>query len=344
MNGDHRDDNMLIARAFGYPDATASTMVGVSAAGGTWRVTDAAGEHELEVAWPNAPISERPQIRREVVLVYRAACKELGVPAREEHEAPQHLASQHPHAGGSPHAHGGNPHAGGRNPHAAAGVEYAEGEKPFSVVVRESSWGDHSDSEGATFMEDIMRGKATKQDYTDLVIQHYFMYVALEGATAKLSGDAALATFHRAELERLEALKQDLVFLVGENWENEISAVPATAAYAARINEIAEEGWVAGVVAHHYTRYLGDLSGGQMIAKRVAKQHGFDTAGIEFYNFATLGDIAAFKTGYREALDALGESLSADEQKRMTDEVRKAYAFNTEVFIDLGKQKAAAAA
>lgn len=353
MNGDHEEDNLLIARAFGYPGTTASTMVGVTGEAGIWRVTDAAGEHELVVPWPNAPISGRAEIRREVVLVYRAACKTLGVTARQEHESElksehgTHDERDHASQGGHPHgehgAHGEKNHHGhgGAHPHPNA-AEYAEGQKPFSVIVRESSWGDHSDSEGSSFMEDIMRGKATKQDYIDLSAQHYFMYEALEAATAQYANNATMASFHRSELERLDALKIDLAHLIGPDWADKISPVPATAKYAARIREVAAEGWIPGVVAHHYTRYLGDLSGGQMIARRVSKQHGIEHAGIAFYDFTTLGELTDFKNEYRGALDALGATLSDTEQQRMLEEVRAAYGFNTAVFVDLGKAKAAA--
>lgn len=345
MNGDHQEDNLLIARAFGYPEATASTMVGVTGEAGIWRVTDPSGEHELSVAWPNAPLTERPQIRRDVVLVYRAACKELGVVARQEHESElksEHgVHDAHDHSAQGGHAHGAPGAHGGGHPHAST-EKYAAGEKPFSVVMRESSWSDHSDSEGASFMEDIMRGKATKQDYIDLSVQHYFMYEALEAATAQFAGNATMASFHRSELERLEALKVDLGHLIGPDWADRIAPVPATAEYAARIRECAASGWVAGVVAHHYTRYLGDLSGGQIIARRISKQHGLEHAGVAFYDFTTLGSLEDFKNEYRGALDALGATLSEDEQKRMLDEVRAAYGFNTAVFVDLAQAKAAA--
>ncbi|MFD1201829.1 biliverdin-producing heme oxygenase [Leucobacter albus] len=342
MNDDHRDDSLLIAKAFGYPEATASTMLGLDAQAGLWRVTDASGEHELRVEWPGAPITERPQVRRQVVELYNAACEKLGVPARDEH-AP---AEQAAHGGHGEHGHG-NPHGAhphGPHPHGApAAPAEGDGPKPFSRVVRESSWSDHSSSEGANFMEDIMRGVASKQDYIDLVAQHYFMYEALEEASQLLAADPAYADLHPAALVRLGTLEVDLEHLLGANWREEIRPVPASAEYAARIREVAAEGWLPGVVAHHYTRYLGDLSGGQIIAKRVARQHGFESAGIEFYNFASLGDLKAFKETYRDGLDRIGETLGEDEQQRMIEEVRTAYSFNTAVFVDLAAQKAAAA-
>ncbi|WP_346730475.1 biliverdin-producing heme oxygenase [Leucobacter allii] len=327
MNGDHPEDNLLIARAFGSPAAHSSRMVGVTGEAGVWLVADADGEHELEVAWPGGAISERPEIRREVVALYKTACERLGVPAREEH-APASAP------------HGGHPHGGPRH----AGEIEETGEKPFSVTLREGSWSDHSDSEGATFMEDIMRGIGSRQDYIDLVAQHYFMYEALEEAALQLAADPATAAFHPAGIVRMPALEADLAALIGADWRERIAPVPATADYAARIREIAAEGWIAGIVAHHYTRYLGDLSGGQMIAKRVARQHGLSAEGIAFYDFAGLGAPTDFKNAYRAALDAFGATLDESERQRMLDEVRTAYGFNTAVFVDLGKAKAAKAA
>ncbi|QIM17262.1 DUF2470 domain-containing protein [Leucobacter insecticola] len=322
MNVDHPEDNLLIVRAFGRPDATASTMTGVNENGGVWKVTDPSGEHEHVVAWPSGQISERPEIRREVVLLYKAACEALGVSPREEHEP----ASDHP-----------------RGKHGAVEPEDEDkGGKPFSTVIRESSWSDHSDSERATFMEDIMKGRGTKQDYTDLVAQHFFMYEALEAAADSVLGDPAFEGFHVPALVRLPSLEADLRYLMGDDWRDRITPTPATAAYVARIREVSEARWVAGIVAHHYTRYLGDLSGGQMIAKRVAKQHELSGEGVAFYDFAELGSIPAFKDDYRAALDRLGASLSTAERADMLEEVRTAYGFNTAVFVDLGKRKAAA--
>ena len=83
MNEDHIDDNLLIARAFGYADVSESLMIGFDGDVAKWRVTDPAGEHELVVAWPDGPISERAQVRRSVVLVYREACSRLGITPRE---------------------------------------------------------------------------------------------------------------------------------------------------------------------------------------------------------------------------------------------------------------------
>lgn len=83
MNDDHTDDNLLIARAFGSPDARAATMTGFDGDGGDWSVQDAAGAlSTLRVPWPGGPITERREVRREIVALYDEACRRLGLEPR----------------------------------------------------------------------------------------------------------------------------------------------------------------------------------------------------------------------------------------------------------------------
>jgi hypothetical protein len=81
MNSDHNDDNLLIARAFGSEDATTATMTTLDGSGGTWVYTANGDEHEVTVPW-SSEITERPEIRREVVVLYDKACEKLGITPR----------------------------------------------------------------------------------------------------------------------------------------------------------------------------------------------------------------------------------------------------------------------
>ena len=84
MNGDHVDDNLLIARAFSsHGDLVAATMAGFDGDGGDWIAERADGERvDVHVPWPGGPIDERPAVRREVVALYDEACRRLGVDPR----------------------------------------------------------------------------------------------------------------------------------------------------------------------------------------------------------------------------------------------------------------------
>ena len=206
----------------------------------------------------------------------------------------------------------------------------------FSDALRERSAGAHSGSESAGFMSDLLKGEGTRDDYVALVAQHWFIYEALESAAERMKADPIAAQFISDRLTRLPALEADLEFLVGPDWRERITPLPTTQRYVERINQVGAT-WPGGFVAHHYTRYLGDLSGGQFIGRLMARRFGFDTNGIGFYLFADIADPTAFKETYRDQLDAT--PWDADEQERIIDEVLLAYRFNTELFEDLARAK-----
>jgi len=81
MNGDHLDDSLLIARAFGTVDAEAASMTDLDENGATFSYSVGGESRSVTVPW-TAPIAERPEIRREVVVMYERACAKLGIEPR----------------------------------------------------------------------------------------------------------------------------------------------------------------------------------------------------------------------------------------------------------------------
>ena len=209
----------------------------------------------------------------------------------------------------------------------------------FSAALRERSSGSHSRSEGAGFMSDLLKGEGSREDYIALVAQHFFIYEALEGVGERMRKDPVAAAFISDKLTRLPALEADLEFLIGPDWRGTITPLPTTRRYVERINEVGST-WVGGFVAHHYTRYLGDLSGGIFIGRVMQRRFGFETNGVGFYLFDDIADPNAFKDVYREQLDAA--PWDDAERERVIDEVLLAYQFNTELFLDLDRMRAAA--
>lgn len=192
---------------------------------------------------------------------------------------------------------------------------------PFSQALRERTWTSHGDSEGATFMSDLMQGKGTKDDYIALVAQHYFIYEALESAEQNFVTDPVTTAFITPRLTRLPAIEADLTYLLGDNWRDQINPLPTTIAYVERIRTEAAQ-WNGAFIAHHYTRYLGDLSGGQHIRRLMQRQFGFDTNGVGFYFFDEIASPKDFKDTYRDALDAV--DWTPEERERVITEVLRA--------------------
>ncbi|MGN6694645.1 MAG: DUF2470 domain-containing protein [Aquihabitans sp.] len=86
MNGDHAEDNLLIARSLGgQPTATAASMTGVRPDGAVFEATVDGRPVEVVVAWAQ-PITDRGTIRVEVVRMYHEACEQLGLAPRQAGE------------------------------------------------------------------------------------------------------------------------------------------------------------------------------------------------------------------------------------------------------------------
>ncbi|MCX4975059.1 heme oxygenase (biliverdin-producing) [Streptomyces sp. NBC_00620] len=207
----------------------------------------------------------------------------------------------------------------------------------FSTLIRTASHEQHTEAETSTFMSDLLGGRLGVEAYARYTEQLWFVYEALEADAGKLASDPLAGPFIQSELMRRSALEADLAHLRGPDWHTTLTALPATQAYAARVAECART-WPGGYIAHHYTRYLGDLSGGQIIRGKAEQTWGFTRKGdgVRFYVFEDITNPAAFKRAYRELLD----SIHADdlEKQRIVTECKRAFALNTAVFQALGEE------
>lgn len=211
----------------------------------------------------------------------------------------------------------------------------------FSARLKSATWNRHEEAESHTFFEDLFAGRLPLPVFTELVAQYHFVYAALEEVGRALADHPVAGAVFTPKLERVPALERDLDALAGPDWRAEIRPNRATQTYVARIRQALD--WPAGYVAHHYTRYIGDLSGGQVIRKVAVRGYGLtDNRGVEFYVFDELGSLPAFKDRYRHRLDAL--QLTEAERRRVVDETRLAYQLNVEVLAALGRAGATAPA
>jgi heme oxygenase len=75
-------------------------------------------------------------------------------------------------------------------------------------------------------------------------------------------------------------------------------------AYTKRLHTLSHSADPSLLLAHAYVRYLGDLNGGQVIRRRVAKAYAIDVedgSGVKFYEFKNLEGTKPGTTGdYKE--------------------------------------------
>jgi heme oxygenase len=207
---------------------------------------------------------------------------------------------------------------------------------PFSQTLRERTLASRDRCGSGTFMRDLLRGSGTRDDYAALLAQQYLIYTALEDAAARMKDDPIAAEFITSDLTRTPALERDLRYLVGKHWRSRVVPLVTTHRYVHRIDTVAAT-WNAGFVAHHYTRYLGDLSEGQIIRTLMQRQFGLNVEGVEFYHFDGVRRPKAYKEEYRARLDAV--HWDDAERERVIDEVLLAYGYATAVLEDLAALK-----
>ncbi len=112
-----------------------------------------------------------------------------------------------------------------------------------------------------------------------------------------------------------------------------MDVAPTTQRYVGRLVELADR-HPHLLLAHAYVRYLGDLSGGQHIARIVRRvlPPKLDSA-VEFYDFPDLGDLDAFKASVREDLDAL--AVSDEVVGELVAEARRGFELHATLFNEL---------
>ncbi len=194
--------------------------------------------------------------------------------------------------------------------------------------IRSSSAEQHRSTEQRTFITELMRGQRSLADYTRYLAQYAWVYEALEELVVRVK---SLDLFDPT-LARLATIENDLTALGVSDWRREHPPLPATVAYVTHLRALAQSDNLR-CLAHHYTRYLGDLSGGQAISRLVARHYGATAEQLSFYRFDDIGDIVKYKRAYRDGLNAL--TLSKEEVDDLVAEVDAAFTFNGAIFDEL---------
>jgi heme oxygenase (biliverdin-producing, ferredoxin) len=203
----------------------------------------------------------------------------------------------------------------------------------LATQLREGTTKSHSMAENVRFVKSFLGGVVDKKSYRKLVANLYFVYSNLEEQMLLHCNHPVIKPIYFLELNRKASLEQDLLYYYGSDWQNLIKPSEATKNYIHRINQISLN-QTELLVAHAYTRYMGDLSGGQIL-KRIAENamNLSDGQGVAFYNFLDIQDENQFKKLYKNQLNEL--PLTQSQISNIISEANIAFTLNMKIFQEL---------
>ena len=202
----------------------------------------------------------------------------------------------------------------------------------LAIRLKEGTKESHSAAENTKFVASFLRGVVDYEEYRKLLTNFYYVYDTMEQRIRETE-DPMVQAIKSEDLERKEAIERDLEYYYGSDWKDKQIPSEACNTYCHRINEIAEKDPYL-LIAHHYTRYIGDLSGCKIlkeIAARVLKPPA--GKGLDFYEFPSIPNAKLFKQNYRAVLDNLGTDSS--QENALITEANYAFRLNMYMFDEI---------
>ena len=205
--------------------------------------------------------------------------------------------------------------------------------KNFALQLKTETKKSHSAAENTKFVSSFLKGVISKESYKQLCANFYFIYTAMEEEFKKHKDHPVVGEIHNEVLSRTNNLERDLRYFYGPIWRYHIKPTEQCQRYVNRIREVSEDDPEL-LVGHHYTRYMGDLSGGQILRGIAAKSLNLrDNEGLWFYEFDKIDDKKAFKNTYRNVLNNL--RINQSQANAIITEANFAFRLNMYMFDEL---------
>jgi len=203
----------------------------------------------------------------------------------------------------------------------------------FALQLKTETKKSHTAAENTKFVGSFLRGVVSEESYKQLVANFYFIYRAMEEEVDKLKDHSVIGKIQFELLNRTHALERDLRYYYGPMWRSIVVPTEQCQRYVNRIREVAEDDPEL-LVGHHYTRYMGDLSGGQILKGIAEKALDLRKGeGLHFYEFEDIDDKKEFKNQYRNTLNML--PINQSQANAIITEANWAFRLNMFMFDEL---------
>jgi heme oxygenase len=181
----------------------------------------------------------------------------------------------------------------------------------------------HARVEQTGIIAKLIQGELTQSEYCLLLRNLAPLYRAMEMGLATHCEHPAIAPVYDPNLFRTPYLADDLVCLHGPDWREQITLSAAAREYANHVRELAAAK-PALLVAHAYVRYMGDMSGGQIIKRRIARALNLPlNQGLSVHDFGSRAQLCARLHAFRTGLNQI--PLTTEQQSEIIIEACVAF-------------------
>ncbi|KAK2086318.1 heme oxygenase (decycling) 1 [Saguinus oedipus] len=183
----------------------------------------------------------------------------------------------------------------------------------LSEALKEATKEVHAQAENAEFMRNFQKGQVTREGFK------------LEETECNKESPVFAPLYFPEELHCKATLEQDLAFWYGACWQER---------YVKQLHEVGHAEPEL-LVAHAYTRYLGDLSGGQVLKKIAQKALELPSSGegLAFFTFPNINSATKFKQLYRSRMNSL--EMTPVVRQWVMEEAKMAFLLNIQLFEEL---------
>lgn len=197
----------------------------------------------------------------------------------------------------------------------------------LSEALRQHTRSLHVKAERSGVVREVLNGRASLYAYALLLRNLIPAYRQIEQHLERHGHRPGLSAIALPALYRSRALESDIRAIWGSAWSQSLPLLEAAEHYARRIDTAARHG--ARLIGHAYVRYLGDLSGGQVMRRILVMSLGLEPAALSFYDFPDIPDLEGFKAKYRDAIDTA--ALETGDSESILDEAAVAFQLNIDV-------------
>ena len=201
----------------------------------------------------------------------------------------------------------------------------------LTQLMRARTAGLHAEAEQSGIIASIRSGTVTRPDYALYLRNLLPAYQQMERGLRQHSVRPGFELLSRRSLHRASRILADLKELSGADWPDALPLLPAGESYAYRMRFAARRGGL--LLAHAYTRYLGDLSGGQILRLSLLRRFGADFRATAFTEFPAIPAIGDYVNCLRAALDEAGRSMAHPDP--IPEEAAVAFQLNIQVSKDV---------